>query len=63
MSLIKKSDVKDHLSARRKKIVFPFGPVSAPDATGYSGDKPRGAKVNASRSVDPVDTTVKKPQP
>lgn len=60
MSLIKKTDVKNHLSARRKKIVFPFGP----DATGYSGDELRNAKGNASHSCDPVDTsTVEKPQP
>ena len=63
MSLIKKSVVKNHLSARRKKIVFPFWPVSAPEAAGHSRDEDRGAKVNASRSGDPVDTTVKKPQP
>jgi hypothetical protein len=50
------ADVKNHLSARRKKIVFPFGPVSPPDATCFSGDEPRGAKVNASCSGDLVDT-------
>lgn len=63
MNLIKKADVKNHLSARRKKIVFPFGPASQPDATGYSRDELRDANVNASRPGDPVDTsTAKKAQ-
>ena len=63
MSLIKKADVENHLSARRRKILFPFGLVSQPDATGYSGDELRDAKRNASRPGDPVGTsTAKKPR-
>lgn len=38
MTLIKKSDVKNHLSTRSNAIVFPFRPASQPDATGNSGD-------------------------
>ena len=62
MILIKKADVENYLSARRKKTVFPFALVSEPNATG-SGDQPRDAEANASRSGNAVDaSTVKKPQ-
>ena len=59
MSLIKKADVENYFSARRKKIVFPFGPVSQPDATGYS--------ENGRHDTNPSVTSsgisaVKKPQ-
>ncbi|MGA8042424.1 MAG: hypothetical protein WCA37_06430 [Terracidiphilus sp.] len=37
MSLIKKSDVKNHLSARRHNGNHLYRPVSQPDATGFSG--------------------------
>jgi hypothetical protein len=50
MSLIKKADVKIHLSVRRKKIVFPFGPVSQPDATSYSGNGRRDTNPNVTNS-------------
>jgi len=36
MSLIKKSDVKNHLSARHQNHIH-IAPVSQPDATGFSG--------------------------
>jgi hypothetical protein len=49
MSLIKKADVQDYLSARRGKTVFPFGPISQP-AAGDSGDGSREAKVNEPKS-------------
>lgn len=55
MSLIKKADVQNYLSARRRKTVFPFAPIRQPDATGYSGAGPsREAKVNGPkpRQVD-----------
>jgi hypothetical protein len=54
MSLIKKADVEDYLSARRRKTVFPFAPIRQPNATGPSGSGPREAKVNdpKSRQVD-----------
>ena len=50
MSLIKKADVQDYLSARRRKIVFPFAPIRQPNATGHSGGGSREAKVNESQS-------------
>jgi hypothetical protein len=50
MSLIKKADVQDYLSARRRKIVFPFAPLRQPDAVGHSGDGSREAKVSESQA-------------
>ena len=50
MSLIKKADVQDYLSARRRKIVFPFAPIRQPDAAGHTGDGLRKTKVNESKS-------------
>ena len=46
MSLIKKADVEDYLSARRRKIVFPFAPIRQPNVTGHSGNVSREAKLN-----------------
>lgn len=46
MSLIKKSDVKNHLFTRRKTLM-PFRPISQPDATGNPEGEPRDAKVAA----------------
>jgi hypothetical protein len=59
MSLIKKADVNNHLAARRKKLIFPFGPVSQPDATGYSENGRRDTNPNLTNSGT---STVKKPQ-
>jgi len=59
MSLIKRADVENYFSARRKKIVFPFGPVSQPDATGYSGNGRRDTNPNVTSSGT---LAVKKPQ-
>jgi len=59
MSLIKKADVENYFSARRKKIVFPFGPVSQPDATGYSGSEHRDTNPHVTNSGT---SAVKKPQ-
>ena len=36
MSLIKKSDVKNHISERHQKRIH-VAPLSQPDATGFSG--------------------------
>jgi hypothetical protein len=55
MSLIKKSDVKNHLSARRHKGNHPYRPVSQPDATGFSGVEPGRADPNTDHPiVDPL---------
>jgi hypothetical protein len=59
MSLIKKADVENYFSARRKKIVFPFGPVSQPDATGYSVSEHRDTNPNV---TDFPTSAAKKPQ-
>jgi len=59
MSLIKKADVNSHLAARRKKLIFPFGSVSQPDATGYSGNGRRDTSPNVTSSGT---SAVKKPQ-
>jgi hypothetical protein len=63
MSLIKRSDVKNHLSARRKTLVFPFGPVKQPDATSNSADRHRVTNPNVPSSGNSIDTfTVRKQQ-
>jgi hypothetical protein len=59
MSLIKKADVNNHLAARRKRITFPFAPVSQPDATGYSGKGRRDINPSMTNSAT---SAVKKPQ-
>jgi hypothetical protein len=59
MSLIKKADVNNHLAARRKKLIFPFGPVSQPDATGDSGNGRRATNPNVRTSGT---SAVRKPQ-
>jgi hypothetical protein len=41
MSFNQKSDVKNHLSARRRKTMLPFRPTVQPNVTGNSEDKPR----------------------
>jgi hypothetical protein len=37
MSLIKKIDVKNHFSSRKRNGIHLYRPVSQPDATGFSG--------------------------
>jgi hypothetical protein len=50
MSLIKKSDVKNHLWTGAGGKVLPFGPRSQSDATGYSNDGVPDAPGNVSSS-------------
>ena len=38
MTLIKKSDVKNHLAARRHGGIHLYRPESVPDATGFAGE-------------------------
>ena len=59
MSLIKKADVNNHRAARRKTLIFPFAPLSQPDATGYSGKVHRDTNPNMTSSGT---SAVKKPQ-
>jgi hypothetical protein len=46
MSLIKNAAVRDHLSAPRRQIVFPFAPASQAEAAGCPGDEPRQARIS-----------------
>jgi len=45
VSLIKKVDVSNYLSGRRRKNVLPLRSKSQPDATGYSENDPFYTKV------------------
>lgn len=57
MSHIKNSAVRDHLSARPRKTVFPFAPDTEPDATGYSGDGP-GDPLIAGQTISSTTTSI-----
>ncbi len=48
MSLIKKSDVKNHLSLQHQNRIH-IAPVSQPDATGYSGTNQAPVETDQSR--------------
>jgi hypothetical protein len=63
MSLIKKADVNDHLAARRRKRLFPFKPISQPDATGYSGGGSREARLNERKSRQGYDRELSSVRP
>jgi hypothetical protein len=54
MSLIKKSDVKNHLSNRyrNRNGIHLQPPVSQPDATGFSGEQPERADSSANNTVE-----------
>jgi hypothetical protein len=47
MSLIKKSDVKNHLRTGATGKLLPFRHRSQPDATGYSNDRIRDSETTA----------------
>ena len=49
MSLIKKSDVKNHLSPHFRTKIHLCEPVSQPDATGYSVAEPDAINANPSQ--------------
>jgi hypothetical protein len=51
MSLIKKSDVKNHLRTGASGKLLPFVSRSQPDATGYSNIGNRDVPVNTSEAV------------
>lgn len=46
MSLVKKSDVKNHLSSHHKKGIHLNRPLSQPDATGFSVEEPARTDLN-----------------
>jgi hypothetical protein len=50
MSLIRKSDLKNHLSPRYRSKIHLCEPVSQPDAIGYSVAEPGIIKVDPSKS-------------
>ncbi len=52
MSLIKKSDVKNHLSPRHRTQIHLCQPESQPDATGFSVAEPDATKANPSSFTD-----------
>lgn len=63
MTIIKRSDVKNHLSTRASSVVLPFRPTSKPDATGDSRSKLQSAEPNVPSPGNPVEIpAVKTPQ-
>ena len=46
MSLIKKSDVKNHLSSHFQRRIHLVSPISLPDPTGFSGSEPIPQQAN-----------------
>lgn len=56
MSLIKKSDVKNHLSARHQNRIH-IAPVSQPDATGFSGTNEPSVEVSFTQDFTGDHTT------
>jgi hypothetical protein len=57
MSLIKKSDVKNHLSAHHRTEIHLTHPQSQSDATGFAHEE------HESKSADPVQNPVITPTP
>jgi len=51
MSLVKQSDVKNHLSSRYRSKIHLCQPESQPDATGFSVAEPDASKANPSSFV------------
>jgi hypothetical protein len=45
MNLIKKSDVKNHLSPRHRTRNHPAAPASQPEAAGFSGEQSGEAQI------------------
>ncbi len=55
MSLIKKSDVKNHLSPRHRTQIHLCPPESQPDATGFSAVEPGTVQADGSDSNRHLD--------
>jgi hypothetical protein len=51
VSLIRKSDVKNHLSPRHRTEIHLCAPESQPDATGYSAVESGAVQADASNSA------------
>ena len=61
MSLIKKADVKPHVSRKTRGIPLLFKSRSQPDATGYSeieAGRTRGKALGSSAGTDPDGAVV-----
>lgn len=56
MSLIKQSDVKNHLSSRHRTEIHLQPPVSGPDATGSPSAEPDTKNANPSEFVTDYST-------
>lgn len=61
MSLVKKSDVKNHLSPHHRKGIHLTPPVSQPDATGFSEDGSRTDMNGAERIQQPSSVALEAP--
>lgn len=62
MRFNQRSDVKNHLSTRASSIVLPFPPVSQPDITGDSENKPRSTEHVPSSGKSVAERMGKKSQ-
>lgn len=51
MSVIKKSDVKNHLATHDRKGIRLFRPASQPDATGFSGEETQVVRETAEKPL------------
>ena len=60
MSLIKKADVKNHLSARHRTEIHLYRPGSQPDATGFAGE---GSESANSQMKDLAEKPLDQPAP
>ena len=52
MSLVKRADVKNHLSARHRTDIHLTQPASQPDATGFAEEESAGADPTMKDSVE-----------
>jgi len=56
MSLIKKADVKNHLSARHRTEIHLARPESQSDATGFAHEESASEDSKVNESVEPETT-------
>jgi hypothetical protein len=61
MSLVKKTDVKNHLSPHHQKAIHLCAPLSQPDATGLSGDEPERTDSNMQEQHQQPSTGLESP--
>jgi hypothetical protein len=51
MNFSKRTDVKNHLSRRIRKNIFPFRPATEPDSQGYSIEEQNRSSTRTPRAV------------